>query len=103
MMGDDLKRSTAIFKLAMWKKNGILVDFESRPRWDKPSEWLDMDFAKIRYIKSRRLWKLYWKRASGKWEAYKPNSEYGKLHRLISTIDEDRHGCFFAGRTGVAH
>jgi hypothetical protein len=29
-MFDDLKRSTAIFKLAMWKKNGILSgeDFE---------------------------------------------------------------------------
>ena len=24
LMFDDLKRSTAIFKLAMWKKNGIL-------------------------------------------------------------------------------
>ncbi len=30
LMFDDLKRSTAIFKLAMWKKNGILSgeDFE---------------------------------------------------------------------------
>ena len=26
LMFDDLKRSTAIFKLAMWKKNGILSD-----------------------------------------------------------------------------
>ena len=30
LMFDDLKRSTAIFKIAMWKKNGILSgeDFE---------------------------------------------------------------------------
>ncbi|MBC2744655.1 MAG: hypothetical protein HGJ93_16905 [Desulfosarcina sp.] len=26
LMFDDLKRSTAIFKLAMWKRNGILSD-----------------------------------------------------------------------------
>jgi len=26
LMFDELKRSTAIFKLAMWKKNGILSD-----------------------------------------------------------------------------
>jgi hypothetical protein len=31
LMFDDLKRSTAIFKLAMWKRNGILSgeDFRS--------------------------------------------------------------------------
>lgn len=34
LMFDDLKRSTAIFKLAMWKKNGIL----SQELFDELSE-----------------------------------------------------------------
>jgi len=34
LMFDDLKRSTAIFKLAMWKKNGIL----SQESFDELSE-----------------------------------------------------------------
>jgi len=34
LMFDDLKRSTAVFKLAMWKKNGIL----SREDFDELTE-----------------------------------------------------------------
>jgi hypothetical protein len=69
--------------------------FETRPRWNKPSEWLVLDFAKITYVKSRRIWKLYWKRASGKWDQYKPHSEANDIGKLIRTIDEDSYGCFF--------
>jgi len=69
--------------------------FESRPRWDKPSRWLDLDFAKITYVNSRRIWKLYWKRASGKWNQYKPHFESKDLGKLITTINEDQFGCFF--------
>ena len=68
--------------------------FESRPRWDKPSEWIDMDLAKLTYVKSRGIWKLYWKRASGKWERYEPHKESDELSELMKTIDEDRSGCF---------
>lgn len=69
--------------------------FENRPRWDEPSEWLALDFAKITYVKSRRIWKLYWKRASGKWDQYKPHFVANDIGKLIKTIDEDRYGCFF--------
>lgn len=44
---------------------------EDRPRWDKPDEWLAIDFAKLKYIRKSNIWKLYWKRASGKWELYR--------------------------------
>lgn len=82
-------------------KNGYRVEnqsiflFESRPRWDDPKEWLDLDFAKITYVKIRGIWKLYWKRASGKWKSYEPHSESRKIEDLIGTIDEDLYGCFF--------
>ena len=82
-------------------KNGFRIEgqniflYESRPRWDDPSEWVDRDFAKITFVKSRGIWKLYWMRASGKWMLYEPNKESRDLSHLISTIDEDRHGCFF--------
>ncbi|MFP4446897.1 MAG: DUF3024 domain-containing protein [Desulfosudaceae bacterium] len=74
--------------------NNIFIA-ESRPRWDKPDEWLPLDFAKLRYVRSRNIWKLYWKRASGKWEIYGPKGEAGNLKELADVIDEDRYGCFF--------
>ena len=31
---------------------------EDRPRWDNPDEWLALDFVKLTYVKSRKIWKL---------------------------------------------
>ena len=76
------------------EKQNIFI-FESRPRWDDPSEWMDLDFAKITYVTSRGIWKLYWMRASGKWNPYEPHKESKRIDDLIATIDEDRYGCFF--------
>ena len=68
---------------------------EDRPRWDKPEEWLALDFVKLKFIRTSNVWKLYWKRASGKWQLYEPNSENKNLANLVRTIKEDRFGCFF--------
>jgi len=68
---------------------------EVRPRWDKPDEWLALDFAKLKYIQNQNIWKLYWKRASGKWELYEPKGEAKDLKRLADAIDQDKYGCFF--------
>jgi len=68
---------------------------EVRPRWDKPDEWLSLDFAKLRYIRSQDIWKLYWKRASGKWEYYQPKGEAKNLKTLADVIDQDQYGAFF--------
>ena len=58
-------------------------------------EWLTLDFAKAKYVISRKLWKLYWMRASGKWELYKPSGEHDWLEGVIETIENDQYGCFF--------
>jgi hypothetical protein len=72
-----------------------VVIFEVRPRWDKPDEWLPLDFAKLRYIRSHNIWKLYWKRASGKWKLYEPKGEAKNLKTLADAIEQDEFGCFF--------
>ncbi len=69
--------------------------FEIRPIWGKASEKQKLSYAKIRFYKSRKLWNLYWMRASGKWELYEPFPEAGNIHSLITVIKEDKHGCFF--------
>ena len=74
-------------------QNVILA--ESRPRWDDPEEWLTLDFAKLTDVKSRKIWKLYWMRASGKWERYEPCRQDPSVENLVTIIDQDRYGCFF--------
>jgi len=42
LMFDDLKRSTAIFKLAMWKKNGILSDEDFEALTEETQKRIDL-------------------------------------------------------------
>lgn len=69
--------------------------FEIRPQWDDPTNILELPFAKLRFVKSSKIWKLYWMRASGKWEAYEPLPESTDLHKLLTEIKNDAYGCFF--------
>ena len=69
--------------------------FEVRPKWDDPEVKLELPFAKITFVKSKALWKLYWMRASGKWELYEPHAQDGKLNTLLNVIKKDAHACFF--------
>jgi hypothetical protein len=68
---------------------------ELRPAWREPSKWTEMDVAKLRFIRKSNEWKLYWKRASGKWWLYKPRSRSRTLAAMIREIDADEYGCFF--------
>lgn len=68
---------------------------EIRPQWDDPSIIHKYPIAKATYIKSQKLWKIYWKRASGKWQSYEPQSEVTTIQDFLSIIEEDTHGCFW--------
>ena len=72
-----------------------LILSEVRPRYDAPDELLTLPFAKLRWFKSREMWKLYWMRASGKWELYPPDPFHHSLVRALKVIYADKHCCFF--------
>lgn len=71
--------------------------FEVRPIWNSPDEndYQKLPFAKFRYVKTQNVWKLYWKRASGKWESYEPLSEASNVDLILNCIEEDAFGCFY--------
>ena len=73
----------------------VFILFEIRPVWNDPEKIQHIEYAKIRYYKSRRGYKLYWMRASGKWELYDHFAESTYLEKIIDTIKEDKHGCFY--------
>ena len=75
--------------------NHTIELYEIRPAWNDPQVFRQEPFAKIRYIKSRRIWKLFWLRSNLKWNAYAPLPESSRLQELLLTIKKDAHGCFF--------
>ena len=75
-------------------QNQDIIIFEVRPRWGTPNEQLWSPFAKLKFVRSRNSWKLFWQRADMKWHKYVP-LESGDLGELVAEIDADPHGCFF--------
>ncbi|MEC3881020.1 DUF3024 domain-containing protein [Parapedobacter sp. 10938] len=77
-----------------WDGQSALL-FEIRHQWDDPTNILELPFAKLRFVKSSKIWKLYWMRGSGKWEAYEPQPESIDLYKLLTEIKNDAYSCFF--------
>jgi len=69
--------------------------FEIRPRWRHPKEKIEEPVAKATYVKTQKLWKVYWQRADLKWHRYDPAPEVGTLQEFLGLVDRDEHACFF--------
>lgn len=80
-------------KIIAEKIGNSYVLYESRPVWDDNSKpWIKSEVAKMTFIKRRDMWKLYWRRASGRWDLY---DEYRLFGVLLNSIEKDTHGCFW--------
>ena len=76
-------------------ENHDVIIYEVRPRWNKPDENTRMPCAKLTFVRTQNAWKLFWRRANGKWNGYELLKPSGDLIDLLTEIDEDPHGCFF--------
>ena len=76
------------------EKQNVII-YEIRPKWDDPNEITKSPTAKLTFIISQKVWKLYWQRANMKWVRYKPNDSSKSLSDLVQEIENDTHGCFF--------
>lgn len=69
--------------------------FEIRPRWNDPEKTIEGAVAKATYVKSKKLWKLYWQRADLKWHSYEPMPEVKTLEEFIAVVENDENSCFY--------
>jgi len=75
-------------------KENVLRIFQIRPDWKNPVIIKEYDYFKARYIKSRDIWKIYWLRATLKWNEYEPCPEVKTIEEVLKVLEEDKHGCF---------
>ena len=71
-----------------------VVLVEIRPIWNNPSEIREYSYAKASFIKSKNVWRIFWMRASLKWQSYEPMPEVVTLQEFLEIVDEDKMGCF---------
>jgi len=72
-----------------------VIIYEIRPRYDNPEIKIESDIAKTTYIKSKGIWKIFWKRADLKWHSYGPNPTVKTIKDFVDLVDEDKYGCFW--------
>jgi len=63
--------------------------FFFRPALQRPGEQIVEPIAKVRFIRSRDVWHLFWKRADLKWHRYPPCQEADSLGDALHKIHQD--------------
>jgi len=60
--------------------------FEIRPMWREPEKKIEHSIAKATFVRSRRLWRVYWKRADLKWHSYEPHAEVKSIDEFLPLL-----------------
>jgi len=69
--------------------------FEVRPDWRDESVILEHSVSKATYVKTQRIWKIYWLRADLKWHSYEPAASVKSIEKFFDAVVDDPHGCFW--------
>ena len=72
-----------------------VVLFEVRPCWDGQPGTMENPVAKVKFVRTDGMWRLFWQRADLKWHGYDPFPTSSDLSRLVEEVDRDPHCCFF--------
>ncbi|RPJ60290.1 MAG: DUF3024 domain-containing protein [Acidobacteria bacterium] len=69
--------------------------YSIRPKWNDPSQVREEPIAKATYVRSQKVWKVFWMRADLKWHRYETSAKVSSIEKFLSIVDEDEYGCFF--------
>jgi len=72
-----------------------IMIFERRPTYQQPTETTDTPAAKLKYLRTKNEWRLFWMRGDLKWHAYNPKKKSVKLSDHVIEIKSDPYGCFW--------
>lgn len=61
----------------------------------KPGEKQESPAAKATFVRSRRVWRVFWMRRDLKWHGYEPALEVDSIEEFCALVDEDAYACFF--------
>ena len=76
-------------------ENQSVFVFEVRPVWNDPSRTAETPVAKTTFVKTQKVWRIYWQRADLKWHRYDPDPEVDSVEKFFDIVDKDEYCCFF--------
>ena len=69
--------------------NQSIEFFETHPSSDHERGFFNLHTAKISYVRTQDVWKIYWKRGSLKWQGYLRCPETKKFNEALFFVNED--------------
>lgn len=75
-------------------ENQSIIVFEIRCVWDNPSKKMELNVAKVTFVKAENKWKIYCFKSDMKWHIYRPAEKVNSLKEFVKIIQEDKNGCF---------
>lgn len=69
--------------------------FEIRPFWRDPNHKIEESIAKATYVKTEKLWNVYWQRADLRWHRYDPDPEVKTIEEFVNLVEKDEYACFY--------
>jgi hypothetical protein len=72
-----------------------LTLLEIRPVWNDPSRYQESPTAKATFVQARKMWRVFWQRADGKWQGYPFCPEVKTVEEFLALVDRDEKGCFW--------
>jgi hypothetical protein len=69
--------------------------FTERPRFDKPSEWVDSVVAQFRFSPQDKKWALYCADRNSRWHLYGLLAPSADFDDLLKEVDRDPTGIFY--------
>ena len=76
-------------------KNQSVELFEIRPVWRGPGEYMEQPIAKATFVKTEKIWKIYWQRADLRWHRYDPKPSASTIEDFLAAVEEDEYACFY--------
>lgn len=76
-------------------ENQSILLFEVRQHWQDKTKMLENEIAKLTYVKTQKVWRLYWMRQDLKWHRYEPYDSDSSLEKVLNAVMQDELGCFF--------
>ena len=70
-----------------------VIIHEDRRRYDG-SRILE-PVAKATWVKTQKVWKIFWMRADLRWHGYEPLAQVHTLDDVLAGVDADPYGCFW--------
>ena len=75
--------------------NQSVIIFEIRPQWDNPAKKMEIVIAKSTFVRTQKIWKIFWRRSDMKWHSYDPAPETERFEEFLQIVDKDEYGCFW--------